>query len=135
VTARQAVKVHTDYPDCEDCGALLFTMKNGGQATLTFDFLRPEKAGSHGDDRIRVAGSKGIVEVRLTATPFCELVTQDAEAQQLALRKSERNVFVDFVQELRGEGTHFLTPEDPFLATEVALKAREAADRRTTVAL
>jgi predicted dehydrogenase len=135
VTARQAVKVHTDYPDCEDCGALLFTMTNGGAATLTFDYLRPSKAGSHGDDRIRVAGSKGVVEVRTNATPFCELVTQDAEARQLPLPKSERNVFVDFVQELRGEGAHFLSPEDPFRATEVALKARDAADRKTTVAL
>lgn len=135
VTARQAAKVHTDYPECEDCGALLFTMRNGGQATLTFDYLRPQKAASHGDDRIRVAGSKGVVEVRLSGTPFCELVTQDAEARQLDLPKSERNVFVDFVHELRGEGTHFLAPEDPFRATEVALKAREAADRKTTMAL
>lgn len=135
VTARQAVKVHTDYVDCEDCGALLFTMKNGGQATLTFDYLRPSKAASHGDDRIRVAGSKGIVEVRLQAAPFCELVTQDAEARQLPLPDSQRNVFVDFVRELRGEGAHFLTPEDPFRATEVALKARDAADKKTTVPL
>jgi len=135
VTARQAVKVRADYPDCEDCGALLFTMSNGGQATLTFDYLRPAKAASHGDDRIRVAGSQGIVEVRLNATPFCELVTQDAEARQLELPDSKRNVFVDFVQELRGQGTHFLTPEDPFRATEVALVARQAADRKTTLPL
>ncbi len=135
VTARQAVKVHRDYPQCEDCGALLFEMTNGGQATLTFDYLRPRKAGSHGDDRLRVAGSKGIVEVRLDARTFCELTTNDREPKQLPLPDSRKNVFIDFVEELRGGKPHFLSPEDPFRATEVAIKARDAADARKTMPL
>jgi predicted dehydrogenase len=135
VTARQAVKVHKDYPECEDCGALLFDMGNGGQATLTFDYFRPAKSGSHGDDRIRVAGSKGIVEVRITKQTFCELITEEHGPTQLSLPDSERNIFIDFVDSLRGIRPHFLSPEDPFRTTEVALKARDAADRRTTVAL
>jgi hypothetical protein len=135
VTARQAVKLRPDYPECEDCGALLLDMNNGGQATLTFDYFRPASATSHGDDRLRVAGSKGIVEVRLAGETFCELITQDEPARRLPLPDSHRNVFVDFVAELRGQGRHFLTPEDPFRATEVAIKARDAADIRTTMAL
>lgn len=135
VTARQAVKAHKDYPECEDCGALLFEMNNGGQAVLTFDYLRPAKAGSHGDDRLRVAGAKGIVELRVAAESFCQMITQDEEPRSLELPDSRKNVFVDFVQELRGQGTHFLTPEDPFRATEVAIKAREAADTKQTVKL
>lgn len=135
VTARQAVKVHKDYPECEDCGALLFEMTNGGQCTLTFDYFRPKTARSHGDDRIRVVGSKGIVEVRLNRETFCELITQDAEAKPLPLPDSHKNVFIDFVNELRGKGRHYLSPEDPFRATEVALKARAAADTKKTVKL
>lgn len=135
VAARQAVRVHKDYPECEDIGALLFEMRNGGFATLTFDYLRPETATSHGDDRIRVAGDKGVVEVRLTKETFCELITQDAPARQLPLPDSKINVFADFVAELRGQGKHFLSPEDPFRATEVALKARHAADTGRTVEL
>jgi len=135
VTARHAVKVHKDYPECEDCGALLFEMTNGGQATLTFDYLRPRRAPSHGDDRLRVVGSKGIVEVRSTDKPFCELVTDEAPPRQLPLPESRKNVFADFVGELRGTGRHFLSPEDPFRATEVAIKARNAADTRSTISL
>ena len=135
VTARQAVKVHKDYPECEDCGAILFEMSNGGQTTLTFDYLRPKKANSHGDDRLRVAGSKGIVEVRLSSETFCELTTNDTEPVQLPLPDSRKNVFIDFVQELRSQGKHFLSPEDPFRATEVAIRTREAADKRITVPL
>ena len=64
------------------------------------------------------------------------LTTNDAEPRQLPLPEGARkNAFVDFVQELRGQGTHFLSPEDPFRATEVALKARNAADKRQTVPL
>ena len=135
VTARQAVKVHKDYPECEDCGALLFEMTNGGQATLTFDYLRPNQAPSHGDDRLRVAGSKGIIEVRVTKQTFCELITNDQAPKQLPLPDSRRNVFIDFVAELGGGKPHFLSPEDPFRATEVAIKARDAADTRKTVPL
>lgn len=135
VTARQAVKVHKDYPECEDCGALLFDLDNGGQATLTFDYFRPSKAGSHGDDRLRVAGAEGVVEVRITDKTFCELITDQQGPTQLPLTDERRNIFVDFVDSIRGTGPHFLTAEDPFRATEVALKARDAADRRVTVAL
>jgi predicted dehydrogenase len=135
VTARQAVKLHKDYPECEDCGALLFDMANGGQATLTFDYFRPSKSGSHGDDRLRVAGSKGVVEVRITDRTFCELITDEQGPTQLPLLEDSHNIFVDFVESLRGGHPHFLSPEDPFRSTEVALKARDAADRRVTVTL
>ncbi len=135
VTARQAVKVHQDYPECEDCGALLFDMSNGGQATLTFDYFRPSKAGSHGDDRLRVAGSRGVVEVRITDKVFCELITDEQGPAQLPLPDDQRNIFIDFVDSLRGVRPHFLSDDDPFRATEVALKARDAADRRVTIAL
>jgi predicted dehydrogenase len=135
VTARQATKVHKDYPGCEDCGALLFDLSNGGMATLTFDFLRPAKAASHGDDRLRIAGSKGILEVRETEKSFCELTTNDAAPRQLPLDAPKVNVFIDFVESLRTGKPHILAPEDPFRATEVSLKALTAADTRTTMAL
>lgn len=135
VTARQAVKLHRDYPECEDCGALLFDMSNGGQATLTFDYFRPSKSGSHGDDRLRVAGSKGVVEVRITGRTFCELITDEQGPTQLPLGEEKHNIFVDFVESLRGTHAHFFSQDDPFRATEVALKARDSADRRVTVSL
>ncbi|UCD29862.1 MAG: Gfo/Idh/MocA family oxidoreductase [Planctomycetota bacterium] len=135
VTARHAVKVHKDYPECEDCGALLFEMKNRGQATLTFDYLRPLKAPSHGDDRIRVIGSKGVIEIRKAGKGFCELITNEKPAHQPPLQKAKGNIFVDFVESLRSGKAHCLGPEDPFRATEVAIKARDAADTGKTITL
>jgi len=135
VTARHAVKVNTDYPECEDCGAILFEMKNGGQCTLTFDYLRPTKAASHGDDRLRVVGSKGIIEIRNGNDQICELMTHDKAPHQLPWPKIKKNIFVDFVESLVEGKTHYLTAEDPFRNTEVAIKARDAADTRKTVPL
>jgi predicted dehydrogenase len=135
VTARQAVKLHKDYPESEDCGALLFDMSNGGQATLTFDFLRPAPAGSHGDDRLRVAGTRGVVEVRVAEQTVCELISDERAAAALPLAADEHNAFVDFVASLRGGHSPALSDEDAFRATEVALKARDAADQRLTVEL
>lgn len=135
VTARHTVKVHKDYPECEDCGALLFDLSNGGQATLTFDFLRPAKAGSHGDDRLRVVGSKGIVEVIAARKPRCELITNDAEPKDLEGVDTGVRLFEDFAALIRGDRPYYLSPEEPFRANEVAIKARDAADMRTTVKL
>ncbi len=135
VTAHHAVKGHEGYPECEDCGALLFEMTNGGQATLTFDYFRPSKAPSHGDDRLRVVGTKGIVEIRSTDKQFCELMTNGASPKQLPLPDSETNMFVDFVESIRTGRPHVLSPEDPFRATEVAIKGRNSADTGKAVAL
>ena len=44
-------------------------------------------------------------------------------------------LLVDFVEELRGGRPHVLAPDDPFRATEVAIKARDAADTRKTISL
>ena len=135
VTARHAVLVHKDYPECEDCGAMLFDMCNGGQATITIDYLRPQKAPSHGDDRLRVVGSKGIVEVRTTDKVFCELIPADGPSRELPRPGKKVSFFADFLESLRGGPPHVMSPDDPFRATEVALKAREAADTRKTIPL
>ncbi len=135
VMGRQAVKVHRDYPECEDCGALLFEMSNGGQCVLTFDYLRPREADSHGDDRLRVAGSKGIVEVRSAGRSICELVTHEEAAHELPRPVGGDNLFMNFIASLRGGAEMIVPTADAFRATEVALKAREAADTRRTVEL
>jgi len=135
VTARHAVKVHKDYPECEDIASMLFEMKNGAEATVTIDYLRPGKAPSHGDDRIRVVGSKGIVEVRSAKQVFCEIITEDEGPRELPRPDKSRPVLADFIDSLREGKPHIMAAEDPFVATEISLKAREAADTRKTIAL
>jgi predicted dehydrogenase len=133
VAALHANKAHPDYPGLEDCGALLFGLSNGGQAVITFDYLRPSQANTHGDDRLRVVGTEGVLEVR-HAEDFCEAITGKQASVELQHDESI-NLFADFVKELRGQGRHLIGPDEAFLVTEVALKAREAADTGKTIQL
>lgn len=135
VMARHAVKVHKDYPECEDIGSMLFELKGGAEATVTIDYLRPSKAPSHGDDRLRVVGSKGIVEVRAAKEVTCEIVTETEPPRSLPKPDKPRTLLADFIDSLREGKPHILSPDDPFRATEVALKARESADTCKTVIL
>lgn len=126
VQGMQANLVRTDYPGCEDCGALLFGLSGGGQGVLTFDFLRPAKAASHGDDRLRIAGSTGTIEL-ISQRKIAELSTDEEETKNLEI-PPEVNLFVDFVRELRGGKPHRIPQSEAFRSTEIALIARQACD-------
>jgi predicted dehydrogenase len=56
---------HVAFPelgDMENVTTTMFRLDNGGTATLRMDYLRPSSAKSHGDDRLRLAGTKGVAE-------------------------------------------------------------------------
>ena len=133
VQGLQANLVRKDYPGCEDCGGLLFETDLGGQAVLTFDYLRPAAAPTHGDDRLRLAGETGVIEVR-EADEFSQIVTDEKEPEALPPAETDR-LFVDFVGELRGGPAHRISQEDAFRVTEIALLARQACDEKETVSL
>ncbi|MFH1738251.1 MAG: Gfo/Idh/MocA family oxidoreductase [bacterium] len=126
VMGTQGNKAHPDYPGCEDHGAMVFRFANGGTADIHLDYLRPLKAPSHGDDRLRIAGSEGIIEIKDLGKRV-ELIAGDQGPRDLDLPE-ERNLFVDFVAELRGEGKHIIGPEEAVHLTRICIKAREAAD-------
>ena len=119
---------HPDYPELEDTANVLFEFANGGTAAVSVDYFRPKKALTHGDDRLRIVGTKGVVEVKDHATRV-ELVTGRQGPRNVRLPR-ERQFFVDFVSELRGERRHVIDPDDPFRVNYVCLIARDAADRR-----
>ena len=84
VAAMQGNMSHPEYPDCEDHCAIILGLTNGGHATISLDFLRPNGAPSHGDDWLRVVGSRGIIEAYL-ARNTCTLITENQPPVELAL--------------------------------------------------
>jgi len=120
-------KVHPDYPGCEDYGAMILQFDNRGTADIHIDYLRPPNAPTHGDDRLRIVGSKGVIELKDFGKRV-ELIAGDDEPRDLDLPEAG-NLFVDFAAELRGEGKHLIGPEDAVQMTRVCIKARDAADQ------
>jgi predicted dehydrogenase len=116
-----------------ECHAsVLGELSNGASVTARIDYLRPAKAATHSDDRLRVIGTKGVVEVN-EGDETISLITAD-KTERIAFGETE-NLFVEFVKFLRGGAMPRITAEDCFRSTEIALRAREAADETKMIAL
>jgi predicted dehydrogenase len=124
---------HPGYPACPANGSYALQMRNGGTAAVTLDYLRPMKAPSHGDERVRIAGTRGVVEAAL-ATKETSLVTADSPPRQLTLQP-QPDIFTTFVRSLRREGPPLMSLADAFRITEISLKARQAAESGKRVSL
>ncbi len=133
VAAWEGNKAHPQYPGCEDHAGLLFQLSNGGTAVCNLDFLRPHNAPSHGDSRLRIAGSGGVLEAFEFGNRV-NLISSKGTVADLPLPPAV-DLFSQFIGALRGEGEPLVSPEDSFSISCVCLMARDAADRRAWVAL
>ncbi|PYV42986.1 MAG: hypothetical protein DMG06_12275 [Acidobacteria bacterium] len=127
--AMQSNKALHDYPGTEDNVGILLKLSNGGTAIVTLDYLRPESADSHGDDRLRVIGSKGVVEMRAERV---ELMTHDDAVKTLPLLPKD-SIFADFIAYLRGQGRHVIRPGEATEVNRICLLARQAADEQRII--
>jgi hypothetical protein len=84
------------------------------------DFLRPEAAPTHGDDRLRIAGSEGVLEA-LEIGERVNVISSRGKTGELPLPPA-----VDFFSTFIAEA---------FSITRICLKARDAADTRAWVTL
>lgn len=123
VTATQSA---SEAPNgiCPETAALaLFGMKVGMMASLTVDYLNPAGALSHGDDRIRVVGTEGVLEVRDNALTLINSV-----GIQYPENLPEEEIFTDFLRQAAGKGRCRISAEETFATTRAALLAQQAAD-------
>ena len=115
-----------EYAGCEDHAALLFTLENGAKAVMHADYLRPAAAPTHGDDRIRIAGSKGIVEVR---DERCVVMTQDRPPEEICTTPRDHGAMArEVIAMVRGQGSGIFSNADSLYIAAILLKAREAVD-------
>jgi predicted dehydrogenase len=122
-----------DFPACASQAAFVFTMKNGGAAALTLDYLRPVTAPTHGDERLRIVGTHGLIEASLVEHRVM-LTTSHQEPQALPL-PAQPDLCTLFVRSLQGEGSPPISCRAAFRITEIALKAQQAADTGHTISL
>ncbi len=114
-----------EYGEMENNTAVIFQLDNKGTACLRMDYLRPETAPTHGDDRLRIAGTKGIAEYQ---GDQLTLVTASARSTTVSDLPAGRRLFVDFLEAIYGGKKHVITTDEVFRVTEIVLKARESAD-------
>jgi predicted dehydrogenase len=133
VQGREGTTARPDFPACGSQAAFLLSMRNGGVATVTLDYLRPERAPTHGDERVRIAGSRGVIETAL-ADRKVTLITADKSPRSLSLTP-QTDIFTQFARSLRGEAPSPLTLLEACRITEIAIKAQEAAETRRVISL
>ena len=126
--ATQTRAENNGHGEMETAAQCLFTMKNGVLAQASIDFLRPANAPTHGDDRVRVVGTQGVVEVELGKV----YLTDEAGFREIPeLQTPERGYFAEFIGSIRGECAAPASPEETFETTLACLNAQAAADTRT----
>lgn len=122
-----------EFGETEDHASILLRCTNGASATARLDYLRPDKAPTHGDDRLRIAGGDGILEA-VGAEPELLLVTAKKEPYRIKPEPTD-NLFVEFAQAIKEDRPSRIPAEDCFYVSELVLKARQAADERRMIDL
>lgn len=111
--------------EMENVTGSLFALDNGGIAVLRMDYLRPETAPTHGDDRLRLAGLEGIAEYQ--AATGVTLMTGKREPHVVTDLPPPGSVFVDFLESVYLGKPAALSMDDVFRVSEITLAAEEAA--------
>jgi predicted dehydrogenase len=117
--------------DMETATASVLQLDNGGLATLRVDYLRPETAPSHEDDRLRLAGTKGIVEYQ--AGTGVMLMTADAPPRALSELPAQQSLFIDYLNATYNGKAPTITLTDIYRICEVTLATEEAANKGAMV--
>ena len=137
-SARKFISVYSSHSnlfnrghgDLETTALCHFVMENKVFASVSIDYMRPDTANGHDDDRIRVVGTEGIVEVRERKVYLANKDTEGSMELDLLERK---DIFKDFLEQVRNEGKCMVSAEDSFYVTEACIKARVSADENRIV--
>ncbi len=124
---------HPDMGDMENTTATVFLLDNGAVSTLHMDYLRPDSAEGHGDDRLRIAGTKGVLEFQEQGG--LKLTTDQQKERLIAPLPADRSLFADFLDSVYNGKPAGLSLDDIYRANEIVLAARESAERGVTIAV
>jgi len=130
VWGRQGNLSQPDFAPAEDHAVAVFELEGGASAVIHADLLRPAKAPTHGDDRLRLIGTRGQVEIR---DGSCWLTTCDQEPRCLVQSETLEPVHPHILAALNGQSSEFFSTEASLELASVLLAARDAADTQQPV--
>lgn len=124
--ARHTASDNRDHGEMEIAAQCQCTMENGILAQASMEFLRPAAAPTHGDDRLRLAGADGVLEI---VQNVITLINADGVTTIDCSAEPDADGFVDFVNHVTGPSKALIDASQTFMLTEACLLARESADR------
>ncbi len=104
-----------------------FMMTNEVIATVTADMLRPSSASTHGDDRVRLVGTEGVLEL---TDDTVSLISDKENGKIILPLEAEGDIFADFLELIMNGRKSDLTAQTCFDATRWALIARDIAENK-----
>jgi predicted dehydrogenase len=122
---------YPEYRQMENTTGSVFRLDNGGLAVLHMDYLRPSGAPTHGDDRLRLAGTKGVAEYQ--AATGVTVISEREKPRTITDLPPSRSLFLDFLDSVYNGKPAGLPLSDIYRVNEIVLAAREAAERHALV--
>lgn len=129
INAGHTAAGNSGFSEMESSCLIFLRMQNNAHASCSLDYFRPAGALTHDDDRLRIAGEKGIIEVR---EKNALVLLHDQKPFNLPL-SAERSIFSEFAESIAGESKLLTGADEIFTVTRLALYAREAADKKQPV--
>ena len=130
VYASHSTMANQNHGELEVSALCHFDFEDQAAGSVNIDYLRPQNATSHDDDRIRIAGDKGVIEV-LKEKVY--LINDEIEGNRELPLVKKKEIFADFLDWVKGNGDCLITAEESFRVTEAALQARRSADQKKLI--
>ena len=89
----------------------------------SLDYLRPGAAPTHGDDRVRIAGTAGVLEVMDGKS----ILIDSNGKQEIAVPEPEREIFSDFVDSIINHTEPLVSVDETIELARACLLARDNA--------
>jgi predicted dehydrogenase len=124
---------HAELRDMENTTATIFRLDNRGTAALHMDYCRPDTAPTWGDDRLRLAGTRGVVEYQ--AATGVTLITGDHAPREIRDLPPDESLFVDFLDSVYLGKPAGLSLADIYRVNKIVLAARDAGDSHRIVTI
>lgn len=143
-TGKEMLSVFSQQSRADNCGhgemeiitTSCFALEDDILATVSTDYYRPENTHSHDDDRMRVVGTGGILEViRRDGDHEVRLINKENDGTVPVPQEKPPFIFEDFVRSLEGKGTGLLDVEESFRNAYAAICAQQSADEKRIISM
>jgi len=125
VAAFQSTIGDPSIGELENNCAIIYKLDNRGTANLRTDYLRPDSAPTHGDDRLRIIGTKGVIEHTDAGTT---LINGKGPQKITDSAPPILSQFPDFLNSIYNGTKPLVSPADVWRISDVAIRTQMAAE-------